>query len=624
MDKPVRKSRFAISAKPLQSQKDQKPRPTNSRQPRSSRQPSRQIKPSEPAKLPNLTPVPEATLRIIPMGGVGKEGIGKNMMAIEYQSDILIVDMGMAFPTEETPGIDYIIADPTYLEVNKHKIRGLLITHAHLDHIGGIPYILPKFPVPIYGSKFTVKFIEKNISEFKFTFKPQFRMIDPDLHEKVRIGVFDVEFVRVIHSIVDACAVVIGTPAGKIINTGDYRFDDNPYDGVHADKARFKELGDQGVLLLMADSTSCYKPGYSVSERIVSKGLEEVFEKAGDSRMIVSAFASSITRLQMILDLAYKYKRTVLVDGRSMLSNIELAIKYKYINVKPGAITPLKGSKKFPDSKTLILCTGSQGEYYASLARIARKQHASIELKKGDSVVMSNSIIPGNDQAISKLVDQLMRLGAYVYQDSFRDFDQIENIHSSGHAGAEETKEMISLVRPSYFIPIHGDYSFLVRNGINAQRAGINPDNIFVVEDGQSIEFSLVDGIAKGRLGPKFPSGPILLGGSRTGAQEISPVVVRDRKSMGEDGVFVLVANIDKHTGVLLHSPDIISRGFVYMKDNEELIFKARSLAKRLITAAGKSAQTQQFKNKLRERVGEVLTNQTDKTPMVLVIINSI
>ncbi len=281
MDKPVRKSRFAISAKPLQSQKDQKPRPINSRQPRSSRQPSRQIKPSEPAKLPNLTPVPEATLRIIPMGGVGKEGIGKNMMAIEYQSDILIVDMGMAFPTEETPGIDYIIADPTYLEVNKHKIRGLLITHAHLDHIGGIPYILPKFPVPIYGSKFTVKFIEKNISEFKFTFKPQFRMIDPDLHEKVRIGVFDVEFVRVIHSIVDACAVVIGTPAGKIINTGDYRFDDNPYDGVFADKTRFKELGDQGILLLMADSTSCYKPGYSVSERIVNKGLEEVFEKAG-------------------------------------------------------------------------------------------------------------------------------------------------------------------------------------------------------------------------------------------------------------------------------------------------------------------------------------------------------
>jgi ribonuclease J len=539
-------------------------------------------------------------------------------MALEYENDIIIMDMGFMFPGPDLPGVDYVIPDTTYLERNKHKIRGHLITHAHLDHIGAIPFILPKIPAPIFGANFTIKFIERQLEEYRLPFKPDLRIVSQDSREKIQLGVFSIEFVRVNHSIPDACALAIHTPVGVILNTGDWRFDPDPYDGKPANKQRLKQLGDEGVLMLMCDSTSCEHMGKSPREQEITETLDDIFIRNYNRRIIISSFSSQVSRMQMIIDAIARAKRKMIIVGRSILSNVELAVKMGYIKIPPGLIIKAGDADKYQDSEIAILATGSQGEDLAVLNRIGRGEHKDIKIKKTDIVVLSSSIIPGNEKDVWSMIDNILRWGPYVYTNSLREFDDLGIMHISGHAYYEEIVEMIELVRPKYYLPIHGELHHMVHNAQIAKRTGVIDDkNIFVIENGQT----LVADKSGIKLGPIVPSGSVLVDGSGVG--DVQSIVLKDRLSMASEGIFVAIATVNKKTGRLSTSPDIISRGFIYMKDNEEVINKARKIIKNIFEKRHISTPANSLivKTRMRDELSSYLYKETKRNPIVIPVV---
>ncbi|MFO0955558.1 MAG: ribonuclease J [Candidatus Saccharibacteria bacterium] len=554
-------------------------------------------------------------LKIIPLGGLNQ--IGKNIMALEYEDDIIIMDMGFTFPGDDQPGIDLVVPDVTYLEERKHKIRGIVITHAHEDHVGGIPFILPKIPAPIYAAKFTIKFIERKLEEYKLPFKPELHIVDQDKHDRIQLGAFNVEFIRTTHSIPDACSLAIRTPVGMIVNTGDWRFEDNPLDGKVADKQRLKELGDEGVLMLMCDSTSCEKPGRSTPEAEIVDTIDEILVRNYNKRVVVAAFGSQITRMQIVINAVDKAKRKLAVVGRSMQNNLELAVKLGYVKVPPGLLIKSNEISKYDDGQIVVLSTGSQGETFSALQRMGAGDHRDMKLKPNDVVVLSASIIPGNEKSVWGMVDNLFRWGAYVYQPATAQFDDLGSMHTGGHATVDEIKEMIQLTRPKYYLPIHGEMHHMFHNAAIAKTEGIPDENLFVIENGQTL-------IADGKTikeGPKVTSGVVLIDGAGIG--DVQEIVLKDRLAMSSDGVFMAIATIDKRTGKLKVSPDIISRGFIYMKDNVELVQKSRQIVQNIFDKRDIStpANSLIIKTRVRDELANYLFKVTKRNPIVLPVV---
>ncbi len=561
-------------------------------------------------------PTREPKLRVIPLGGLGE--IGKNMMAIEYENDIVIIDIGFAFPDENQPGIDYIIPDTTYLEKNKHKVKAIVITHGHMDHIGAAGYLLPKFPVPIYGSRLSLAFVEKQIAEFSVG-KPDFRVMDPDKHERVQIGAFNLELLRVTHTISDSTAAVLRTPIGTIINTGDWRNDPNPLDNKPMDYPRLKELGDEGVLLLLSDSTNCDRPGHNPSERIVVPTIDDLFGRA-KGRILISAFSSSITRVQLVIDAAVKAKRKLALVGRSTLANVELCVRHGYIKIPPGLIMKVQDIVRQPDDQVVILSTGSQGEENSALVRMSTGDHQNIKIKPGDTVIFSSSIIPGNEKAIVLLIDNLMREGAQVFARMTEGIEKHGPVHVGGHGFKEDVGDLVKLVRPKYYMPIHGEFHHLVFSAEAAAENGVPKQNVFLIDNGDVLEITPT----KAYKAERVPSGNVLIDGSGVG--DVESVVLRDRLAMASDGIFMIVATVDRKTGKLLTSPDIISRGFVYMKENEELINRARAEVRKIFERRNvrEPLDWSKFKLKMRDEIGDFLYSATKRNPMVITVVNEV
>lgn len=549
---------------------------------------------------------PQRKLRVIPLGGLGE--VGKNMMVFEYGNDIIIVDAGLMFPEDEMLGIDFVIPNISYLQQNKNKIRGLIITHGHEDHIGAIPYILPKISPPIYCTKLTRGLIEVKLEEFKAT-RPHFNNIKPG--DEIQLGCFKVEFFRVNHSIPDGVGLAIYTPVGILIHTGDFKFDASQGKEKNTDIAKISQLSKKGILALFSDSCNSEVAGYTPSEKLLEKTFNHIFEKA-KGRIIVTSFASQISRIQQIIDAAALKGKKVTVSGRSMTKNIDIATKLGYLKIPKKILIRIQNIKKIPDNKVVILSTGSQGEAMSALARMSSGEHKHIKIKKGDTVVISASPIPGNERSITNVIDDLFREGAYVI------YDVKMQVHVSGHPCREDLKMMIDLTKPKYFIPIHGEYHHLIHHGELAKIRGIPRDRILIAESGDVIEFG--KNYAK-ITSEKIPSGYVMVDG--LGVGDVGNIVLRDRQAMAKDGIFVVILTIDKKTGQLVTNPDIISRGFVYMRANEELINKTRKEAIRCLKARNSKYPSNWtfIKNKIRDDIGEFLYNQTQRRPMVLPVI---
>jgi ribonuclease J len=567
------------------------------------------------AQKVGMSKIDAGKLKIIPLGGLGQ--IGKNLMALEYENDIIVMDLGFTFPGEDQPGIDLIVPDVAYLEERKHKIRGHVITHAHEDHVGGVPFVLPKIPAPIYGAKFTIKFIERKLEEYRLDFKPELHIMDPDKHDKVQLGCFNVEFVRITHSIPDACMLIIDTPVGKIVNTGDWRFEPDPVDGKPSDMERIKQLGKENVLMLMCDSTNCEVIGHSPREKDIMHTLDDLFIRNYNKRIIVASFSSQINRMQLVIDAAHKAKRKLVVVGRSMLSNMELAVKLGYIKVPSGLIVKAQDMAKFQQGELIVLSTGSQGEEFSALNRMGKGEHKEVKIQKDDVVILSASIIPGNEKSVWSMVDNLFRWGAYVYQTYTSQFDELGVTHATGHAYSEEIEEMLKLVKPQYYLPIHGEYHHLVHNANIGEQVGVPRERIFVIEDGQTL---VAD--SKGvKLGPKVQSGEILIDGAGIG--DVQEIVLKDRIAMSTDGVFTTIVTVSRKDGKLLTSPDIISRGFIYVKDNTELIENARKIVRNVIATKPPNVPVSSpiIKARMRDEVSHYLYKITQRNPIVLPVV---
>lgn len=559
----------------------------------------------------------EPTIKVMPLGGLGE--IGKNMMAIEYGNDIIIIDMGFAFPENEQPGIDYIIPDTTYLEKNKHKVRAIVITHGHMDHIGAAGYILPKFPVPVYGSRLSLAFVEKQIEEYKLRTSPQFRVLDADKHERVQIGSFNLELVRVTHTISDSTAVVLRTPIGTIINTGDWRHDPTPLDNKPMDMKRLGEIGKEGVLLLMSDSTSCDRAGHNPSENIVEPTLEDLFDRA-KGRIIISSFSSSITRVQLIIDVAKRKKRKLALVGRSTLTNIELCVKLGYIKIPPGLIIRVQDTSKYDDNEVVVLGTGSQGEDGSALVRMSTGDHPNVKIKAGDTIILSSSVIPGNEKSVVRLIDNLMREGAQVFARSTEGVREHGPVHVGGHGHREDVGDLVALVKPKYYMPIHGEFHHLVYSAEVASENGVDKANCFILDNGDVLEVSPNSASRAGRI----PSGNIMIDGHGVG--DVEHVVLRDRLAMASEGIFTIIATVEKKSGRLLTSPDIISRGFIYMKESEELVKEARQMIRVAFERRNNREPLDwtKFKVSLRDQMADFLYEKTKRNPMVIVVVNEV
>ncbi|HEY6737102.1 MAG TPA: RNase J family beta-CASP ribonuclease [Candidatus Saccharimonadia bacterium] len=555
------------------------------------------------------------TVRVMPLGGLGE--IGKNMMAVECGQDIVILDMGFAFPDKNQPGVDYIIPDTTYLEKNKHKVRAIIITHGHMDHIGAAGYIIPKFPVPIYGSRLSLGMVAKQIEEFKIQ-TPKFVVLDPDKGERVQLGQsFNLELVRVNHTISDSTAAVLRTPAGILIDTGDWRLDPTPLNGQVTNMDRFRQLGDEGVLLLMSDSTSCDQAGRGGTEQSIVPVIDDLFGRA-NGRIIISAFSSSITRMQLIVDATHKAGRKLALVGRSVLSNIELCVRMGYIKIPAGLVVKVQDITSLPDSQVVVLCTGSQGEENSALVRMSTGDHQNIKIKPGDTIILSSSVIPGNEVSVVTLIDNLMREGAVVYARSTAALKGHGPVHVGGHAYQEDTADMVQAVRPKYYMPIHGEFHHLVYNAEIAVQNGVPKENIFVMDNGDCLELTANSAQKVARI----PAGVVMIDGAGVG--DVEGVVLRDRIAMANDGVFMIVATVSRKTGKLISSPDIISRGFIYMKENEDLINRARAEVRRLFEKRAPQEDWTKFKLKLRDEIGDILYAKTKRNPMVLPVVNEV
>lgn len=552
----------------------------------------------------------EKKLRIIPLGGL--EEIGRNMTVFEYDNDIIIVDCGLMFPEEEMMGIDYIIPNIEYLIKNKEKIKGVIITHGHFDHIGAIPHIIPALGNPtVYATELTRGMIIKRQEDFKDQAPLNVKVVRKI--DRLALGNFKIEFFHVNHSIPDSVGLAIRTPVGMIIHTGDFKFDHSPISDVPADISKIARLGAEGVLALMSDSTSSQSEGYSISESKIRENMDQIFAKAR-GRIITATFSSLISRIQQIAELSEKYGRKLAVDGYSMKNNVEIAHKLGYINTKKSTFINIKDVNEYPDSKITILCTGAQGEGNAVLMRIVNNEHRYIQIHHGDTVIFSSSVIPGNERTIQGLKDTLYKKGAEVIH------SQMMDIHSGGHAHAEDLKMMINLVRPQFLIPIHGTFFMLKLHGKLGMLTGMKENQILIGENGRVIEF---DKHGQGKVSlEKVPSSYIMVDG--LGVGDIGQIVLRDRQLLAKDGMFTIVVIIDSKTKKILGEPEVSSRGFIYIKENIDLINETKKRLKEIVAhSTSKDAEPNwdYIKNNIRDEIGQFLFQKTQRRPMILPVI---
>lgn len=565
-----------------------------------------------------------STLKVIPIGGLGEMTIGKNIMALEYGNEIIVIDMGFLFPGADYPGINYIIPDISYLEERKHKIKAIIFTHGHLDHIGAIRHLIHRIPAPVYGTKFTLGMVQRQMEESTSGYQPKYIEMNPEAHERIQVSeAFSIELVRVNHSIPDSTAVVIRTPVGVVLNTGDWRFEDNPVDGRKFDLARLTEIASrEGIQLLMNESTNCESEGtHGHGEFDIKQSFGQVMENFPNSRVIISCFSSQIHRMQMVLEEAKNHNRKVAFAGYSMLQNLEVAIRNNTINIPKDVIVRMEDIIKLPDGKVTLVCTGSQGEFNAVLNRMASGAHKHIKIKQSDVVVFSSNAIPGNEKYVVRTIDGLMREGSGVIQNGRTHLSGVGPLHLSGHGYYDDHVKLINALNPRFYLPIHGEFHMLVHNAELAHKeAAIPRENIFVCDAGDVVELKH-DGTAQ-------KAGRILVGGimyDDSGAV-VSEVVLKDRVHMAAEGMFVVVLTVSKSGGRLLTSPDIISRGFIYLRDSEELMGLIRQYLKQKVARSftGRKVDLDIIKKEIKDEVTHILYDATRRTPIVIPVINEI
>ncbi len=565
------------------------------------RAPRTMREPNEPRER-RSTPV-----RFFALGGLNE--IGKNLYVYECSNDMFIVDCGVAFPDEEMFGVDLVVPDFTYLEKNKEKLRGIVITHGHEDHIGALPYLLKKVNAPIYGTRLTLGLVEGKLKEHGLLSSASLNVVEP--RRNVRMGCMSVEFIRVNHSIPDSCAVAIHTPAGVIVHTGDFKVDYTPIEGGIIDLARFGELGNKGVLALMSESTNVERPGYTKSERSVGESFKGLFTRAEGKRIIIATFSSNIHRIQQIIDEAVIHGRRVAVSGRSMTNVIAKAVELNYIKVPDGTLIDIEDVNKYEPDELVIATTGSQGEPLSALSRMSSGDHRQVTITPNDFIIISANPIPGNEKFVTRVVNELMKQGAEVI------YESMYEVHVSGHACQEELKMMISLTKPKFFVPIHGEYKHLKKHAELAEGMGIPADHSFVADLGEVLETDGVDMKFTGTV----PSGMVMVDG--LGIGDVGSVVLRDRKHLAEDGVMIIVATIERETGKVLAGPDIVSRGFVYVRESEELLDEAKQLMNDVMNDLCERGVREwgNIKSAMRDALSEFIYQRTKRSPMILPII---
>ncbi len=557
-------------------------------------------------------------LKIIGLGGMDGGG-SKNMILVEYMNDAVIMDCGNDLGVD-LPGINYGIADTAYLESIQPKLRGYLITHGHLDHIGGLPHIVPKFPAPIYGSKFTIGRVEEIFENFGLPIPDGFELrtvtMNENTHERLKVGEFFVELVRITHSIPGSTCIVLDTPVGRLVNSGDFRFDPNPLDHERTDIERLTELGREGVLALLSESTTVERPGRTPSESTIEQSFVDIMDRA-PGRIFVAIFSTNINRIQMIINAAVHHNKKIALDGRSMMSTLEMAVRHGFVRVPKGTFVPIAGVPNMKDNDVVVVCTGGQGEPSSALQRMANGEHKHVKMKEQDTVILSSTPIPetGNDALIGDMVDNLTRKHVHVFQHATHDIDGVGPLHVSGHASRDEYAEMIQLLKPKFFIPIYGAYRVKQRHIELAIEQGIPRANCVNAENGQIIALTPT----KMELAGEVPHGTILV--DQTGAI-VSNVVVKDRVLLAEEGLVAVVLTIDKKTGSLLTSPDIISRGFIYMRDNEEIMNGLRDELKRAVQQRFKRVDLDRFKAELKDHITHYLFEHTQRSPIVIPVVN--
>lgn len=543
-------------------------------------------------------------LKVIPIGGLGL--IGMNITAFEYNNSIVVVDCGLAFPEDDMLGIDLVIPDVTYLKENIDKVKGFVFTHGHEDHIGALPYILKELNAPLYATKLTMGLIERKLTEHGLMRTTKRKVVKAG--QSINLGEFRIEFIRTNHSIADAVALAIYSPAGIVVHTGDFKVDYTPVFGDAIDLQRFAEIGKKGVLALMCDSTNAERPGFTASERTVGRTFDNLFAEHHNTRIIIATFASNVDRVQQIINSAYKRGRKVVVEGRSMVNIISTASELGYLNIPDNTLIDLEQMKNYPDEQMVLITTGSQGESMAALSRMAASMHKKVTIKPGDTVIFSSNPIPGNEKAVSKVINELSMKGANViFQDA----------HVSGHACQEEIKLIYSLVRPKYSIPVHGEYRHMKAQAQLAEKLGIEKDHIFMLKTGDVLEMDADTANITGHV----QTGTILVDG--LGVGDVGNIVLRDRQHLAEDGIVIAVLTLEKYTGQILAGPDIVSRGFVYVREAEDLMDEARSVVEDAMDYCTSHRITDwaKMKNTIRDSLGDFLWKRTKRRPMILPII---
>ena len=550
----------------------------------------------------------DARLNIIPLGGMGE--VGKNMMAIRYQDTIVVIDCGLMFPEDELLGIDVVIPDISYLIENKEKVKAILLTHGHEDHVGALPFVLKDINPPLYGSKLTLGIVEGKLKENNLN-NVRMNVVRP--RDTIKIDQLEIEFFRVSHSIPDSMGIAIHTPLGIIFHTGDFKIDQTPVDGQVIDFRKMAELGEKGVLVMLSDSTNADRPGFTQSEKVVGRTFDEVFGRC-EGRIIVTTFASNVHRIQQVIDTAVKYDRKVAVVGRSMVNNVRISSQLGYIGIPENTLIELEEINRYPPEKLVIATTGSQGEPMSALTRMATADHRWVGINSGDTVIISATPVPGNEKMVSRTIDLLFKQGAEVI------YEREMGVHVSGHASQEELKLVLNLIKPRYFIPIHGESRHLMKHAKIAESLGIPQSRIFVVENGQLVEISK----KRAQVTGKVTAGKILVDG--LGVGDVGNIVLRDRRQLSQDGIMIVVVSINKETGEIMSGPDIVTRGFVYVRESEHLIENSKLKVREAMEQSARKNVTEWavIKSQIRDKLGKHLFEVTGRRPMIMPIIMEI